>query len=117
MTRKRFSEGEVIRTLIYQGVIIPCYRCKVPFALTDDIEREHVTELALGGLDEWTNAAYSHRACHHKVTFGTKATTAGSSIQRVAKVRRLQRKDKPKMKRPWPAGRKMLSRPFQKRKP
>src|ERR1700690_1197343 len=117
MKRKRLSEGDVLRVLIEQGALIPCYRCRVAFICGDRIEREHLIELALGGEDTLENMVYSHKSCHHEITNGTKATTAGSSKQRIAKVRRLRGENKPKMKRKWPAGRKRQGRPFQKRKP
>ena len=116
MRRRRFSEREVLLTLFYCGQRVRCYRCGLPFTPEDKIQREHVTELALGGEDTPVNCAYSHTECHDIITNGTKATTAGSSKQRIAKVKRLQGKLKPKMRRPW-AKRKMQSRPFQKRVP
>ena len=120
MSRKRFTEREVIETLIRQGVTIGCYRCKRIFEALEcrdrTIEREHLSEIALGGFDGPTNCVYSHRDCHAKITNGTKATTAGSSKQRIAKVRRLQ--NPRKSKRPMQKShRKLQSRPFQKRKP
>lgn len=106
MARKRFSERQVLETLLRQGVEIKCYRCKVPFfpdahgdlGLANELwnrhfvgyaEREHLTELALGGKDWPENCAYSCRASHKVVTNGTKATSAGSSKQKAAKVKRL----------------------------
>lgn len=114
MSRKRFSESEVIETLYSCGIDVPCYRCKEPLH-GHKIEREHITEIALGGADEPSNCAYSHAKCHKVVTDGTKATSAGSSKQRIAKVKRIlepkpSRHPMPKTpKRKWP------SRGFQKR--
>lgn len=79
-----------------------------------ELEREHLAEIALGGADEPANCVYSLREAHKIITDGTKATTAGSSKQRIAKVRRLRGELKPKRKRQW-VSRKMQSRPFQKR--
>ena len=115
MTRKRFSERWVIQTLLFQGAQIPCYRCKILFTPDDDMEREHIAELALGGADEPHNCAYSHEACHAKITNGTKATSAGSSKHKIAKLNRLTGKTKGRPKRKWAAGRKIPARPFQKR--
>lgn len=127
--RKKFSEKEVIETLAHQGVIVACYRCHKPLMVrggdgilywVDGAEREHITEIALGGADAPHNCAYSHEACHAKITNGTKATTAGSSKQRIAKVRRLRGEGKPKARkriqgRPFSKGhRPMQSRGFQK---
>lgn len=87
MARKRFTERWVIQTLLFQGTNIPCFRCKKLFNADDDIEREHVIEIALGGADEPFNCSYSHAACHATITNGTPATTAGSSKNRIAKAR------------------------------
>lgn len=114
MSRKRFTEREVLETLIVQGINLKCYRCKEPMMLPADIEREHLTEVALGGLDVPRNCVYSHVDCHAKITNGTRATSAGSSKQRIAKVKRL-RNPRPS-KRPMPKShRKLQSRPFQKK--
>jgi hypothetical protein len=53
-------------------------------------EREHLHEVKLGGPDIPENCRYSHAKCHAIVTNGTKATTAGSSKQRIAKVKRIR---------------------------
>jgi len=114
MSRKRFTESQVIETLWYSGIRVPCSRCHELLGPLHKIEREHILEMALGGEDEPSNCTYSHKACHAVITNGTKATTAGSSKQRIAKVARLQnpRKSKHPMKS---SGRKIPSRPFQKR--
>lgn len=122
MSRKRFNEREVIETLAHQGVWVTCFRCRNPFFGTLagivyqllNIEREHLHEIKLGGPDVPYNCRYSCKPCHDKITNGTKATTAGSSKQRIAKVARLlsPRKSKRPMQKPQ---RKLASRPFQKR--
>lgn len=109
MRRRRFSERDVLATLLRQAPIL-CFRCKQPMEKAEDIEREHLCEIALGGEDAPHNCAYSHKWCHFAVTNGTKATTAGSSKQRIAKVKRLRGETKNKPKKRIP------SRPFQKRK-
>lgn len=92
MTRRRFSEREVIATLIHQGVEVRCYRTKEPITLESvkRLEREHVHEVGLGGADEPENCRYSLSEAHAIVTNGTKATSAGSSKHKVAKDRRLK---------------------------
>lgn len=108
MTRRKFSEADVIETLYYCGIDVLCYRCKEPLH-GHKIEREHLTEIALGGADEPVNCAYSHADCHKIVTDGTKATSVGSSKQRIAKVKRIlnpkpSRHPMPKPpKRKWPS--------------
>jgi hypothetical protein len=93
MSRRRFTEREVLESLIRQGAVIPCKRCRIAFTLEDipNIEREHIHEVALGGPDIPGNCAYSHGACHSTVTNGTPATTAGSSRNRIAKATQPER--------------------------
>lgn len=107
MPRRKFSETDTILTLAYQGFVVTCFRCKEPLvyntALSGEqlylptvrIEREHLHELALGGADGPHNCRYSHTYCHKLITNGTKATTAGSSKQRIAKTKRLIEGKKP----------------------
>lgn len=95
MRRRRFSEREVIRTLLHQGVKIAS-RSGEPITLENVhlVEREHLHELSLGGADEPENCRYSLKAEHAIVTNGTKATTAGSSKHRIAKANNPTRTDK-----------------------
>jgi len=88
MARKRFSEKDVIRTLLHQGVKITDYRTGEPITLenVDQVEREHLHEVALGGADEPENCRYSLEASHNIVTNGPLATSAGSSKNRIAKA-------------------------------
>lgn len=118
MTRKRFSEREVIETLAWQGIFVRCFRCNAPFYsaapdgglfnLSGAIEREHIHEVALGGSDIPKNCRYSCGPCHSTVTNGTKATSAGSSKHRIAKIRRLRSENKPRVKK------RIAGRPFAK---
>lgn len=114
MSRRRFSEREVIETLIRTGHEIRSYRSKEVITLETVrlLEREHFTPLALGGADDPTNCGYSIKAEHSKQTNGTKATSYGSDKHAIAKVRRLRGELKPKAKKDWPS-RKMQSAGFE----
>lgn len=127
--RKRFSERQVIETLIRQGVEMRCYRTKelITLETVNLLEREHLTQMALGGADTPANCAYSLKAAHAIVTNGTKATSYGSDAHARAKIRALTgvtgaNKTKRKWasrpmesgKTNWPK-RKMQSRGFQRR--
>lgn len=92
MSRRRFSEREVIATLLHQGAFIRCYRTGtyIDASMVNNLEREHLHELALGGKDEPENCRYSLKAAHAIVTNGTPATSAGSSKHKIAKDRRLR---------------------------
>lgn len=96
MTRRKFSEADVIATLTAQGYPIACHRCdEMFFVETTDgeliqvlkVEREHLHEIALGGADEPRNCRYSCTHCHALVTNGKPATSAGSSKNRIAKTK------------------------------
>jgi hypothetical protein len=91
VSRRRFSEIEVIETLLIQGETIRCFRCKEPLTLEDvrtkNIQKEHLHEHALDGPDKPFNCRFSHKPCHSIITNGTPATTAGSSQHRLAKTR------------------------------
>lgn len=129
MSRRRYSEKDVIRTLIHQGVKICDFRTGEPITLENVglIEREHLHELKLGGPDEPSNCRYSLKSSHAIVTNGTKATTAGSSKNKLAKANNPNRKvnfivnkpapgePKPAIegKRIWPS-KKLESAPFRK---
>lgn len=89
MKRRRATEREVIAVLVAQGASIPCFRCKTLFTAESKPEREHLHELALGGEDNPDNWRYSCQSCHAVITNGTKATSAGSSKHRIAKIKRL----------------------------
>lgn len=117
MSRKRFSERQVIEALIRTGHEIRCYRTKTIITLetVGQLEREHPTPLGLGGKDDPTNAAYSLKEAHRRQTSGSKATSYGSDIHAIAKCKRLlnpkpSRHPMPKSKRPIP------SRPFPARR-
>lgn len=143
MSRKRFTEQQVIETLWIQGVSITCFRCGgiiQPVLLGAEksyyfpLQREHIHEIELGGPDTPANCRYSHIECHSIVTNGTPATSAGSSKHRIAKAKRIVRTGKmvPKKRltrdeavnealeafkrgmRKYTPKRKMQSRPFQK---
>ena len=119
MTRRRFTETEVVQTLILQGAEIPCHRCEKRIEPHQKVEREHLLPVAFGGDDHPSNCAYSHKECHAKQTFRKRGphTTIDSDIHAIAKVKRLQRKIAGtwrKTKRKLPKGRKLQSRPFHK---
>lgn len=134
MTRRRFTERQVIAALIHQGVPVVCYRTGERITLENvmRLEREHLHDLALGGSDTPDNCRYSLKEAHAIATNGTKATTAGSSKHRIAKAKRMERERlsehsgqdeaTPRAKaraipsRPWPESKKQWpSRPFPKR--
>src|SRR3990167_3659779 len=147
MTRRRFSEREVIAALLHQGVAITCYRTREPITLDSvkRLEREHLVELGLIEperrhlYDAPEYCRYSLKEAHAVVTNGNGATSAGSSKHRIAKAVRLEKarlalahsgqvgegkpKRKPIVRRPlrgrsaWPESRKLQSRPFPKRQP
>jgi len=65
-----------------------CAKCGKP--LNGDVEWNHALAHAIGGSDGPENIEAIHTDCHKIETNGTKATTAGSTKQVVAKVKRLR---------------------------
>lgn len=98
MARRQFREMEVLAVLLMQGAVIPCKRCRVAITIEQvkagGVQKEHLHELRLGGADEPHNCSFSHAECHKLVTFGSPATTAGSSANRIAKATEPKRIDK-----------------------
>ena len=116
MSRRRFTEIEVIETLLHQGVAITCFRCGEPFTLADsttgNIQKEHLHERELDGPDIPANCRFSHDDCHKIITFGNGATTAGSSIHRIAKTKRIERTGKMAVNKPPLEGPRKPKRPY-----
>ena len=89
-------------------------KCKCGAKLTDaNTIIEHSTPLALGGLDVFENKYLQCRDCANLKTYGgsARATTAGTDIANIWKVKRIRGETKANPKRSWPS-RPMQSRPF-----
>lgn len=125
MTRKACTAKQALEVAIQQGAVIPCFRCRKAFTLEDArtkgaIEREHVHALARGGEDQTDNWAWSHKACHARQTNGPGHYSDGDKYA-IAKANRLARGGKtkrgPKLqsRNDWPQGRKLQSRPLERR--
>lgn len=114
MTRS-LTFREVIAILLRQGSTILCFRCREPILYAEDAEREHFLEKALGGDDSAANARISHCGCHTQVTRGTGATTAGSSVGKAAKDKRIA-KGKMEVNKP-PTGTERPQRAHKRRLP
>jgi 5-methylcytosine-specific restriction endonuclease McrA len=116
--RKAITERMKIDALLYVGTLggIPLCTCGERVEPGQPIDWDHYIPLGLNGAHDYRNLRPLHRDCHRIKTSGSKATSAGSDIHKIAKVKRLQRKAAgtwKKTKRAWPKGRKMQSRPFQ----
>lgn len=66
-----------------------CARCGKMILITDKIEWDHSHPLGLGGPHHYTNIKPLHIDCHLFKTSGTKATSAGSDIHKIAKAKRI----------------------------
>lgn len=124
--RKPITDKMKWQALLYRFAV-PCVICKVSLGPKAEIEWDHFWPIALGGPDSYQAIRPLHKACHAKKTFGTKATTAGSDIHKIAKDKRFAKgkmavnkgaKKKltawSKRVRAWPKGRKMQSKGFVK---
>lgn len=95
MKRKQPTAGQVRDVLIAQAASqdrpILCHICEEPMEPGQDLIREDLHAVALGGVDGPSNWRYVHRfPCAYEKTYGTKATTAGSDIHLIAKGKRLR---------------------------
>lgn len=111
--RRRLSVTDKLSIMVRQSV---CPLCGERLGSLDGVDFDHFQALALGGEDTNENMRAVHRACHRVKTSGTKATTAGSDVQVIAKGKRLARAteefrrriaakgsgDKPKARSRWP---------------
>jgi hypothetical protein len=92
MKRKPLSQRDFVAMLLAQGAVIPCGCCRVAITDPENIEREHLNELAISGDDSWRNQQLWHkRPCSHEKTNGTKATSLGSSKHVIAKAKRMNK--------------------------
>lgn len=86
--RRRLSVTDKLSIMVRQSV---CPLCGARLGRIDDVDFDHEQALALGGEDINENMRAVHRTCHRVKTSGTKATTAGSDVQVIAKGKRLSR--------------------------
>jgi hypothetical protein len=84
--RKYISVKERLEVVVAQAT---CPACGERLGNLSNVRFDHIHALALGGADHVSNLRAIHVACHDVKTFGTRATTAGSDIQQIAKSRRL----------------------------
>ncbi len=95
MTHRKSVTAAIMReTLLMQAYEtdrpIICPLCYEPIQPGGRTILEHMHALGLGGPDTPENRRLVHKHCADKKTFGTKATTAGSDIQLIAKGKRLR---------------------------
>ncbi len=94
MTRRGTTAANMREMLISQcyeaGSPIPCAICTASILPGTRTIREHMHALGLGGPDTPENWRLVHKYCADRKTIGTKATTAGSDIQLIAKGKRLR---------------------------
>ncbi len=107
MKRKAVTDKMKWQALFYRFPI-PCSACNIALFWDEEIDWDHVHPIALGGQHTHQNLRPLHVSCHQEKTSGSKATTAGSDIHAIAKVKRLQKGPRKRK------GRKMQSKPFPK---
>ncbi len=94
MTRRATTVANMREMLLTQamdaGRSIICPLCDVSILPGDKTIREHMHAIGLGGPDTPDNWRLVHKPCARRKTIGTKATTAGSDIQLIAKGKRLR---------------------------
>lgn len=108
--RPHISAKTMVNVAINQALAeaIYCPLCDELLAAMDDRILEHMVPHELGGASDETNLRWVHKECAAKKTNGSKATSAGGDIHKIAKAKRLATKHS----QPKPPGT-MKSRGFQ----
>jgi len=103
-----------VQSLLFRATVI-CPLCGADLMPGQEIEWDHQVPVALGGSHDFANIRPVHKRCHARKSFGSKATTAGSDIHKIAKAKRIAAGGK-KVKRPMPKGQKRewSARPFRR---
>lgn len=89
------TDRRKLTTLDKLKVVVAQARCPLCNERLGDIEGldfDHSTPLALGGADTVENLQAVHRACHKVKTAGPAATAAGGDAHKIAKTRRLAKR-------------------------
>ena len=91
MKRPHISEKTKVTVAIMQTMDseISCPLCMEWLQAKDDRVLEHMVPHELGGASDETNLRWVHKACAAKKTNGSKATSAGGDIHKIAKTKRL----------------------------
>lgn len=89
MKRKSETAAMARRIAFAQGVVV-CPWCGKRIKAKDEVVREHVQALALGGSDTEDNMKYLHKACAQEKTTGRKHMADGDN-QKITKQERLAR--------------------------
>ncbi len=105
MKRKAITPAMKIKAL-FGRYEIECGICDCYISVYDEVEWDHIHALVHRGPHHWTNIRPVHKACHKQKT--------KRDIAANAKVKRILA-DKPSRRPMKSSGRKMQSRPFQKR--
>lgn len=86
IARRKLTTLDKLKVVVAQAI---CPLCGGRLGELDGLDFDHATALALGGADEVENLRAVHRDCHAIKTRGAGATTAGTDIGRIAKVKRI----------------------------
>ncbi len=88
MKRQAITDKMKLSALFYRFPI-PCGICNYPLFWDEEMDWDHVHPIALDGEHSHRNLRPLHSNCHRKKTSGSKATSAGSDIHMIAKVKRI----------------------------
>lgn len=124
VARRKLTTLDKLKIVVAQA---RCPLCGERLGDLADLDFDHAHALALGGADEIENLRAVHRDCHAVKTRGAGATTAGSDIGKMKKLRHLVAKETAFRERVLAKGgkaiapkpnkpkRRIPSRPFQNR--
>jgi len=111
---KPISRAMAVNCLLHrasrEGYSFICTECGEPCLPGQSIQFDHVHADAFNGPHEYQNLRPIHYdPCHKR--------KSKRDVGALAKIDRITGKTKGRTKRPWPEGRKLQGRGFQKRKP
>ena len=92
MKRPHISTATKVNVAIEQaGGWIRCALCSGPLRPSEPRILEHLVPHELDGSSEAENLRWVHRECAGKKTNGSRATSAGGDIHKIAKAKRLEK--------------------------
>lgn len=105
MKKRRYTSAKH-RAIILKRQNNRCRRCPASL-VRGNYHIDHIIPVSsvMGGRDTLKNKQALCIRCHERKTRGAGATTAGSDINRIAKVRRLRNPNQPRYRRRIPSSR------------
>jgi 5-methylcytosine-specific restriction endonuclease McrA len=88
--RRKLTTLDKLKVVVAQA---RCPLCNERLGDLEGLDFDHSTPLALGGVDAVENLQAVHRSCHKVKTAGPATTAAGGDVHKIAKTRRLAKRE------------------------